>query len=125
MSYSSDPNNTYVNVGKYKAMKYILTGELFSAREALEMGLASEVVPDPEVEGRAIDLARQIAAADTAGFAPIRLDAALVDGPLEFAGLDGVPLCDERLVLITEADLPRVLEQLGERTVRQRLAHKR
>lgn len=37
-----------------------------------------------------------------------RLDAALVDGPLEFAGLDGVPLCDERLVLITEADHPPV-----------------
>jgi len=49
-------------VGKYKAMKYILTGELFSAREALDMGLVSELVPDPEVEGRAIDLARQIAA---------------------------------------------------------------
>ena len=49
-------------IGKYKAMKYILTGELFSAREALDMGLAREVVPDPEVEGRAIDLARQIAA---------------------------------------------------------------
>jgi enoyl-CoA hydratase len=49
-------------VGKYKAMKYVLTGELFSAREALDMGLVSEVVPDPEVEGRAIDLARQIAA---------------------------------------------------------------
>ena len=37
-----------------------------------------------------------------------RLDAALVDGPLEFAGLDGVPLCDERLVVITEADHPPV-----------------
>ena len=49
-------------VGKYKAMKYILTGEQFSSKEALEMGLVSEVVPDPEVEGRAIDLARQIAA---------------------------------------------------------------
>jgi enoyl-CoA hydratase len=48
-------------VGKYKAMKYVLTGELISAKEAFEMGLASEVVPDPEVEGRAIDLARQIA----------------------------------------------------------------
>jgi enoyl-CoA hydratase len=48
-------------VGKYKAMKYILTGELFSAKEALDMGLISEMVPDPEVEGRAIDLARQIA----------------------------------------------------------------
>jgi len=48
-------------VGKYKAMKYILTGDQISAREAFEMGLASEVVPDPEVEGRAIDLARQIA----------------------------------------------------------------
>lgn len=48
--------------GKYKAMKYILTGEQISAKEAFDMGLASEVVPDPEVEGRAIDLARQIAA---------------------------------------------------------------
>jgi len=48
--------------GKYKAMKYILTGELIPAQEAYEMGLASEIVPDPEVEGRAIDLARQIAA---------------------------------------------------------------
>jgi len=49
-------------VGKYKAMKYILTGEQFSAKEAFDMGLVSEVVPDPEVEGRAIDLARRIAA---------------------------------------------------------------
>lgn len=37
-----------------------------------------------------------------------RLDAALVDGPLELASLDGVPLCDERLVLICEADHPPV-----------------
>lgn len=35
-----------------------------------------------------------------------RLDAALVDGPLELAGLDGVPLCEEKLVLISEADHP-------------------
>jgi len=47
-------------VGKYKAMKYILTGELFSAKEAFEMGLASEVVPDAEVEKRAVELARQL-----------------------------------------------------------------
>jgi enoyl-CoA hydratase/carnithine racemase len=43
-------------------MKYVLTGEMMSAREAFNMGLASEIVPDPEVEGRAIDLAREIAA---------------------------------------------------------------
>jgi enoyl-CoA hydratase len=49
-------------VGKYRAMKYVLTGDLFSAREAFDMGLVSEVVPDAEVEGRAIDLARQLAA---------------------------------------------------------------
>jgi len=49
-------------VGKYKAMKAILVGDPISAKEAYEMGLASEVVPDAEVEGRAIDLARQIAA---------------------------------------------------------------
>ena len=49
-------------VGKYKAMKYVLTGDMFSAREAFDMGLVSEVVPDPEVEGRALDLGRQLAA---------------------------------------------------------------
>lgn len=48
-------------VGKYKAMRYILAGDPFSAREAFEMGLASEVVPDAEVEQRAVALARQIA----------------------------------------------------------------
>lgn len=37
-----------------------------------------------------------------------RLDAALVDGPLQLAGLDGVALCEERLVLITEIDHPPV-----------------
>ncbi len=47
--------------GKYKAMKYILTGELFGAPEALAMGLVSEVVPDAEVELRALALAGQIA----------------------------------------------------------------
>ena len=48
-------------VGKYKAMKICLTGDLFSAKEASEMGLVSEVVPDAEVEKRAIAMAQQIA----------------------------------------------------------------
>ncbi|MEW9904718.1 putrescine utilization regulator PtrR [Pseudomonas putida] len=38
-----------------------------------------------------------------------RLDAALVDGPLSLAGLDGVPLCEEVLVLITRPEHPPVL----------------
>lgn len=37
-----------------------------------------------------------------------RLDAALVDGPPELAGLDGVLLCEEKLVLVSEADHPPV-----------------
>lgn len=37
-----------------------------------------------------------------------RLDAALLDGPLSLAGLDGVPLCEETLVLLTEPDHPPV-----------------
>jgi enoyl-CoA hydratase len=48
--------------GKYKAMRYILTGDLFSAKEAFEMGLVSEIVPDAEVETRAVEMAQQIAA---------------------------------------------------------------
>lgn len=48
-------------VGKYKAMRYLLTGDIFGAKEAYEMGLVSEVVPDAEVEKRAIAMAQQIA----------------------------------------------------------------
>jgi len=48
-------------VGKYKAMRYVLTGDLFGAKEAFDMGLVSELVPDAEVEKRAVEMARQIA----------------------------------------------------------------
>lgn len=48
-------------VGKYKAMRYVLTGDLLSAREAFDMGLVSEIAPDVEVEKRALDMAQQIA----------------------------------------------------------------
>ena len=37
-----------------------------------------------------------------------RLDAAFVDGPITIASLDGIALCEERLVLICEADHPPV-----------------
>lgn len=49
-------------VGKFQAMKMILTGQPVPAREALAMGLASEVVADNQVFLRALELARQIAA---------------------------------------------------------------
>jgi enoyl-CoA hydratase/carnithine racemase len=58
-------------VGKYKAMRYVLTGDMFDARTAYEMGLASEIVPDAEVEKRAIDMAKQIA-----GLPPLAIEQA-------------------------------------------------
>jgi enoyl-CoA hydratase len=48
-------------VGKYKTMRYVLTGDLFGAKEAFDMGLVSEIVPDAEVEKRAVAMAQQIA----------------------------------------------------------------
>lgn len=48
-------------VGKFRAMQLLLTGAPFDAAQALAMGLASEVVPDAEVEPRALALARQLA----------------------------------------------------------------
>jgi enoyl-CoA hydratase/carnithine racemase len=49
-------------VGKFKAMKILMTGEPVSGRDAFTMGLASEVVPDAEVFSRALAIARTIAA---------------------------------------------------------------
>lgn len=48
-------------VGKFRAMKLLMTGEPFAASEALAMGLASEIVDDEQTEARAIELARRIA----------------------------------------------------------------
>lgn len=39
----------------------ILTGEIFSAQMATDMGLVSEIVPDEQVLTRALELARHIA----------------------------------------------------------------
>ncbi len=48
-------------VGKFRAMKILMTGEPVPAREALAMGLVSEVVPDGEVFARALAIANTIA----------------------------------------------------------------
>jgi enoyl-CoA hydratase/carnithine racemase len=48
-------------VGKFHAMKLLLIGNPIPASEALTMGLASEVVPDAQVEPRALALAAQLA----------------------------------------------------------------
>lgn len=48
-------------IGKFKAMKMMLTGDPVSGREAYDMGLATECVPDDDVLPRAVALAAQIA----------------------------------------------------------------
>lgn len=48
-------------VGKFRAMKLLLTGEPMSAAEAAAMGLVSELLPDDELEPRALALASQLA----------------------------------------------------------------
>ncbi|AHC52309.1 enoyl-CoA hydratase [Sulfolobus acidocaldarius SUSAZ] len=48
-------------VGKYNAMKIVLTGELISAKEAKDMGLVVKVVPDGSLIDEAIRLANEIA----------------------------------------------------------------
>ena len=48
-------------VGKYRAMRMLLTGDPVPACDALAMGLVSEVVPDAEVFDAAMKIARSIA----------------------------------------------------------------
>jgi enoyl-CoA hydratase len=49
-------------VGKFQAMRMVLTGAMISGDEALRIGLASELVPDADVLPTALKLAAQIAA---------------------------------------------------------------
>ena len=48
-------------IGKYRAMKLMLTGDPVSADEAFAMGMVSEVVADEELHNRAVAMAAQIA----------------------------------------------------------------
>ncbi|MBI2866286.1 MAG: enoyl-CoA hydratase [Chloroflexi bacterium] len=49
-------------VGVAKALELCLTGRLFGAQEALEIGLVNRVVPGESLEAETYELARQIAA---------------------------------------------------------------
>lgn len=49
-------------IGWSKAAELIFTGRTLSARESLEMGLATHVVPDAELQAKARELAAEIAA---------------------------------------------------------------
>ena len=48
-------------VGKFQAMRMVLTGAMIPGDEAHRIGLASELVPDDQVIPRALELAAQIA----------------------------------------------------------------
>ncbi len=53
-------------VGKYRAMYYIMSGEWFDAKTALEMGVLSKVVPHEQLLATAEECARTIA-----GWSPV------------------------------------------------------
>lgn len=59
-------------VGKFKAMKMVLTGEPISGVEAERIGLATEVVADADVLKRALELADKIAALPPLALAQIK-----------------------------------------------------
>lgn len=48
--------------GKAKALRYLLTGDLFPANVAMDLGIVSEVVPDADVMDSALAMAGRIAA---------------------------------------------------------------
>ena len=70
-------------VGWGNAMRWMLTGELFDAAEALRIGLVQEVVPDGEQYDRGLELARSVAAQ-----APLAVQAALANARLAIRDSD-------------------------------------
>lgn len=73
-------------VGKFKAMKMILTGEIIAAEEAEKMGLVSELVEDDQTLARAIEVAQTIAAMPPLAVEQIKeVTLAGMDLPLEAA----------------------------------------
>ncbi|MEM0054289.1 MAG: enoyl-CoA hydratase-related protein [Nitrososphaeria archaeon] len=59
-------------IGKYKTMRFLLTGDFFDARSAYNMGLVSEVVPDSKVLQTALELADKITSLPTIAISQIK-----------------------------------------------------
>lgn len=59
------PWNWVARMGLQQARRYMLTGDEFTAAEALEMGVVLEVVPEAELAERAMALAQRIAQVPT------------------------------------------------------------
>jgi enoyl-CoA hydratase/carnithine racemase len=55
------PWSWVARLGLQNARRYLLTGDEFTARQALEMGAVLEVVPDDELHRHAMELAQRIA----------------------------------------------------------------
>lgn len=73
-------------VGRYRAMLLLLTGQRMTAQEALAAGLVSEVVPESEVESRAVELATLIASMAPLAVRQIKdVMRVAADAPLESA----------------------------------------
>jgi enoyl-CoA hydratase len=59
-------------LGKFRAMKLLMTGAAIDAREAERIGLVSELVPDADLMNRAEALARELAALPPVALAEIK-----------------------------------------------------
>jgi 2-(1,2-epoxy-1,2-dihydrophenyl)acetyl-CoA isomerase len=59
-------------VGWKRAAELMMTGDVISAREALEMGMINSVVPDEELRPHALAMAERLAQAPTAAIARIK-----------------------------------------------------
>jgi 2-(1,2-epoxy-1,2-dihydrophenyl)acetyl-CoA isomerase len=59
-------------VGLNRALDMALTNRVLSAREAMEWGIVSRVVPDAEVHAQAEALATQLAAGPTRAFGSVK-----------------------------------------------------
>ena len=74
-------------VGAGRAKELVLLRERFSAREALAFGVVTEVVPDGEALGRALELAERLAALPPAAVAVAKESADLLAESSRDAGL--------------------------------------
>ena len=73
-------------VGSKRAMLLLMTGRMFSAAEAFNMGVVSEVAPTGQALARALDIAREIAAMSPISIMQIKeIVNAGLNAPLETA----------------------------------------
>ena len=106
-------------MGVARAKRFVMLAEVLSSQEAMQAGLVDKIVPDAELDGEALRVARKLAAGPTVAYGEIKrlflrasamqMEALLEDEALTLARVASTDDAQEGIAALMEKRKPAFL----------------